>query len=199
MQKIIGGKRPGAPGDYPRGQEFFVFPPSTGPSPGVGGRGDKGKEFMANAIERMPQVFSDGGILLIPSNPPLRKGDLKLPFPSLHRLRENLCSVRQVLQQVIEGKKSSRSVGAHRVCVRPEGGHTGPPLQEPYKSPIKEGLSVGSPWGRREDAALPLPGREGRGSGDFRLELPNWSLPGSGWGIPGSCRFRRSISGAPGC
>jgi hypothetical protein len=27
-------------------------------------------------------------------------------------------------------KKSSRSVGAHRVCVQPEGGHMGPPLQK---------------------------------------------------------------------
>ena len=40
--------------------------------------------------------------LIIPLNPPLNQGDLKLPFPSLHRLRKNLCSIRQVLQQLIE-------------------------------------------------------------------------------------------------
>ncbi len=38
--------------------------------------------------------------LIIPLNSPLKRGNLKLPFPSLHRLRENLFSVRQVLQQV---------------------------------------------------------------------------------------------------
>ena len=48
MQKIIGGRRPGAPGDYPRCQKFFVSPLTLALPPAMG-RGDKRKGLLAQA------------------------------------------------------------------------------------------------------------------------------------------------------
>jgi hypothetical protein len=48
MQKIIGGFRPGAPGDYPCGQKFFVSPLTLALPPAMG-RGDTRKELLAPA------------------------------------------------------------------------------------------------------------------------------------------------------
>jgi hypothetical protein len=57
-----------------------------------------------DSLRLFESTEEQGGLnnrLIIPLSPPLGKGDLKSLFPTFNWLRECICSLRQVLQQIL--------------------------------------------------------------------------------------------------